>query len=322
MWKICLEKFRSQSILGKLVQLKSMKFSVHLGIYLLFSVTALSLSSGQTQTGKYLTPSSVVSRLTHGSAGSFDIVLPLQGKPGIECRAGNGGNYSVVFTFPLMVTFASASLVNAGPGYSGSVVSTSDGSTPNTQVTVNLSSVSDGQTVTIKLASVRHVSNTGGPSQNDVSVEMGVRVGDVDGSATRDSLDISSITSKIGQNANINNFRNDVNNDGLIRNADKSIPSSTLGQTLNYSTFTFTLDGSYQTSAGVYDLSGRLIRTLWSNSYYSAGTFTSTWDGNDDYGIPQASGNYEIRLLQHNVQYIFDGAIGNTSSTQVGPGSA
>ena len=31
-------------------------------------------------------PTSVVSRKTHGTAGDFDIDLPLAGNPGIECR--------------------------------------------------------------------------------------------------------------------------------------------------------------------------------------------------------------------------------------------
>src|SRR5207253_8431742 len=35
-----------------------------------------------------LTPSSVVSRKSHGTAGTFGIDLPLTGNPGIECRSG------------------------------------------------------------------------------------------------------------------------------------------------------------------------------------------------------------------------------------------
>jgi hypothetical protein len=43
---------------------------------------------------------SVVSEFTHGSAGTFDIDLPLVGNPGIECRTGAiSGDYTLVFTF-------------------------------------------------------------------------------------------------------------------------------------------------------------------------------------------------------------------------------
>ena len=44
----------------------------------------------------------VVSRMTHGSAGTFDVTLPLNGAVGIECRRSNSlgeGNYVLVFRF-------------------------------------------------------------------------------------------------------------------------------------------------------------------------------------------------------------------------------
>lgn len=263
-------------------------------------------------------PASVVSRLTHGSAGTFDVDLPLSGKPGVECRTGGGGYYSIVFTFPEMVTFASAAITTAGGGFGGSVTGWGDGSVPSTQVTVTLANVSDGQTIKITLSTVRY-DTTEGTAQNDVSVEMGVRVGDVDSNGVVDSTDVAAIGGQIGHSVTSANFRDDINNDGVIGTTDQSLANGHLNQTLNYTTFAFTLDGSYKTSAGVF-LGGRLIRTLWSNTYYPQGSYSSTWDGNDDFGVPASPGSYEIRLLQHNVQYIFDGAIGNTSATQVGPG--
>ena len=43
---------------------------------------------------------SAVSRKTHGSAGSFDVNLPLSGTPGIECRSGGAtSDYTIVVTF-------------------------------------------------------------------------------------------------------------------------------------------------------------------------------------------------------------------------------
>lgn len=84
--------------------------------------------------------------------------------------------------------------------------------------------------------------------------------------------------------------------------------------------FTFTLDASYPTSAGVYDATGRLIRTLWRNVTYGPGTISRSWDGKDDSGAAMSSGNYEIRVLYHNVVYVFEGAIGNTSTPSPSPG--
>src|SRR5439155_5542547 len=41
----------------------------------------------------------VVSRKVHGSAGTFDVDLPLSGAHGIECRSGGANNdYTLVFT--------------------------------------------------------------------------------------------------------------------------------------------------------------------------------------------------------------------------------
>ena len=91
-----------------------------------------------------------------------------------------------------------------------------------------------------------------------------------------------------------------------------------MGQT--NTTFTFTLDEPCKTSAGVYLPDGTLVRTLWSKvRYYSAGTYTSNWDGLDDSGNAVAPGVYQIRLLENNVEYVRDGAIGNTSAALSGP---
>src|SRR5205807_6652794 len=54
-------------------------------------------------------PITAVSRKTHGTAGTFDVDLPLTGPPGIECRQGQGAslkNHKVVFTFAAPVTFS------------------------------------------------------------------------------------------------------------------------------------------------------------------------------------------------------------------------
>jgi hypothetical protein len=81
----------------------------------------------------------------------------------------------------------------------------------------------------------------------------------------------------------------------------------------------FTLDKNYTTSAGVYRADGTLVKTLWRREPYAAGTYTVTWDGKDDTGAAAAAGQYQIKLLYHNVQYVWDGAIGNTSTLQSGP---
>ncbi len=83
--------------------------------------------------------------------------------------------------------------------------------------------------------------------------------------------------------------------------------------------FTFVLDESAKTSAGVFLPDGTLVRTLWSKVSYPAGTNTATWDGLDDNGNACASGTYQIRLLQHNTEYVWDGPMGHTAAEQSGP---
>jgi hypothetical protein len=85
-------------------------------------------------------------------------------------------------------------------------------------------------------------------------------------------------------------------------------------------TFVYTLDEPCKTSAGVYASDGTLVRTLWSKvRYYSAGTYTNFWDGLDDSGNSVAAGTYQIKILEHNTEYVWDGAIGNTSDQISGP---
>ena len=71
---------------------------------------------------------------------------------------------------------------------------------------------------------------------------------------------------------------------------------------------------SASTSAGVYDSDDRLVRTLWSGRILSQGRIEVEWDGRDDDGIVVARAKtYRLRLLVHNVQYVWEGVIGNTS---------
>ena len=84
-------------------------------------------------------------------------------------------------------------------------------------------------------------------------------------------------------------------------------------------TVNFTLDEPCQTSAGVFKKDGTLVRTLWSKiRYYFPGNYSATWDGLDDYSNAVPAGTYEVRVLQHNTQYIWDGCIGNTSAEKSG----
>lgn len=253
-------------------------------------------------------PLSAVSRLIHGTAGAFDVNLPLTGTPGIECRQGRpSGNYLVVLTFAAPVTFRSATLTVEG---TGSISSTSGSGT--NQISVNLTNVSNVQTITVKLLGV-----SDGVYANDIAVPMGILIGDIDASGRVDSTDVFHVRQKSLQSTNGSNFRDDVDESGRIDSTDVFIVRQDSLTALAYTRFMFTLDASYQTSAGVFS-NGNLIRTLWRKVRYGPGTIVACWDGDDDNGVPVKGRRFEIRLLYHTVQYVWDGVIGNTSSATNG----
>jgi hypothetical protein len=169
-------------------------------------------------------PISAVSRKTHGTAGDFDVDLPLTGKPGIECRTGPTlGNHTVVITFAVPVTVSNVT-VTPGAGGTAAIAPTNGFSVNNTQVTVNLTNVSNAQTITINLLGV-----VGGANSGNVAIPMSVLLGDVSGNGLVNSTDISQTQAQSGQSVTGSNFRTDVNANGLINSTDITIVQSKSG---------------------------------------------------------------------------------------------
>ncbi len=156
-------------------------------------------------------PTGAVSRKTHGSAGTFDIDLPLTGSVGVECRSGGSttGNHTIVVSFPTNIT-AVASATCAGNPATTSI--------SGNQVTVNCTGVPNAQVVSIALNGVSDGANVG-----NASVPMGVLLGDVNGSHRVDAADVSSVRQQTLQTITNANFRNDINASGRIDAADVSI---------------------------------------------------------------------------------------------------
>lgn len=80
-------------------------------------------------------------------------------------------------------------------------------------------------------------------------------------------------------------------------------------------TVNFTLGRDYSTSAAVYAPNGTLLRTLWRRTDYTAGPHQAAWDGLDDEGRAVAAGTYQVKVLTHNVRYVWEGVVGNTSAS-------
>jgi hypothetical protein len=158
------------------------------------------------------------SRKVHGGAGTFDIPLPLTGNVGVECRSGGATNdYQMIIDFATSVTVESAS-VTSGTG------SVSSFSVSGSQVTVNLTGVTNVQRITVTL---HNVNGTG-----DVPVSMGVLIGDVNGNAVVNASDVALTKSQVGAPVSGSNFREDVNANGVINSVDVAQVKAEVGTAL------------------------------------------------------------------------------------------
>jgi hypothetical protein len=189
-------------------------------------------TKGSTQTlTLHYTPSppltSVVSRMTHGSAGTFDIDLPLIGNRGIECRSGGpSSDYTLIFTFVNTLASVGAASVTSGTGtVAGSNTDSSDAH----NYIVNLTGVSNAQVITVSLS---NVTDSASNFSSTVSVSMGVLIGDTNADGFVNSADISQTKSQSGNGVRDSNFREDLNADGFINSADISLVKSKSGTAL------------------------------------------------------------------------------------------
>jgi arylsulfate sulfotransferase len=171
-----------------------------------------------------IVPLNAVSRKTQGTAGTFDLPLPLSGDPGIECRSGGEDRqYQVVVTFPTAVTVAGATVTHA-PGTTATVIgAVASGN----QVTVNLSNVSNAQNLVINLIQL-----SDGVTTDTVSVPMSVLAGDSASNGLVNSSDIGAINFELGHPVTASNYRDDVTGDGVIDNSDLFLVGAAAGSGL------------------------------------------------------------------------------------------
>jgi hypothetical protein len=165
----------------------------------------------------------VVSRKLHGTAGTFDINLPLTGNTGIECRSGGAnGDYTLVFTFYNTLTSVDGASLASG---TGSVTTNNiDGSDAHNYI-VNVTGVTNAQVLKVGLT---NVSDSAGEFSSAVAASMGVLLGDVDATGRVDGNDVSAVQSHTRQTTGATNYRYDVDVTGRIDGNDVSI---TQGQT-------------------------------------------------------------------------------------------
>jgi hypothetical protein len=170
---------------------------------------------------------SVTSTKTHGSAGTFDVNLPLDGSSGIECRSGGiNGQYAMIFTFGTNLANVGGASVSDGIGMMGS--HTIDAGNTHRYI-VNLTNVTNAQYIKVTLNNVNDIA---GAHTEEISARMGVLVGDTNSSHTVNSTDVSQTKAQSGQAVTNSNFREDLLANGSINATDISLAKSKSGQGL------------------------------------------------------------------------------------------
>jgi YVTN family beta-propeller protein len=165
---------------------------------------------------------SIVSRKTHGGAGTFDV--DLTSGNGIECRGGGAnGDYTLVFTFANTLTSVANVSVRSGTGsVAGSAI---DGNDAHNYI-VNLTGVANAQSITVSL---NNVADSAGYFSSSIPASMGVLIGDTTGNSAVNSSDIAQTQSQTGQPVTSDNFREDVTANGLINSSDIALVQSMSG---------------------------------------------------------------------------------------------
>jgi hypothetical protein len=95
------------------------------------------------------------------------------------------------------------------------------------QVTVNLTGVTNVQRITVTLFNVND-----GTHMGNVPVSMGVLIGDVNGNAVVNASDVSLTKAQVGQVVSGSNFREDVNANGTISATDVTQVKANVGTAL------------------------------------------------------------------------------------------
>lgn len=153
---------------------------------------------------------SALSRKVHGTAGTFDIALPLAGEAGVECR-NTGGDHTLVFTFNNNVVSGSATVttgigsVAGNPTFSGRTM------------TVELTGVADVQKLAVTL---HNVTDSFAQVLPDTSVGVNMLISDASGNRAVNSADINRVQAQAGSPVTAANFRTDINASGSVTAAD------------------------------------------------------------------------------------------------------
>jgi hypothetical protein len=160
---------------------------------------------------------SAASRLTHGTAGTFDIAMPLTGTSGVECRSAT--TYNAVFTFDAPVTSGQVTLLS-GTATVGPVTFSGN------SMTAQLTGVTSAEIATL------HTQNINGDGQSHGDVPFGFLTGDADASRGVSKPDQTLVKGQANKPVTSSNFREDLDADGRIKTADTNIVKTNQGHSI------------------------------------------------------------------------------------------
>jgi len=164
-----------------------------------------------------LTLLSAASRLTHGTAGTFEVAMPLTGISGVECRFAT--TYNAVFTFDAPVTSGQVSVLS-GTATVGPITFSGN------SMIAQLTGVTSAEIVTLR------TQNINGDGQPHGDVPFGFLTGDADASRLVAKPDQTLIQGQVGQPVTSSNFREDILADGRIRNSDVNQAKNNRGHSI------------------------------------------------------------------------------------------
>jgi hypothetical protein len=167
-----------------------------------------------------------VSRKTHGSAGTFDLDLPLTGGVAVESRSGGAkGNHTIVVTFGNTLASVGSVVVTSGSG----LVSSSQIGSDAHQCVIDLSAIGNAQRLTVTL---NDVTDSFGYRSSAIPVTFGILVGDTTGNGSVSASDIGQTKAESGRPVSAGNFLIDVNVSGAINASDIGLVKAQSGAQL------------------------------------------------------------------------------------------
>ena len=176
-------------------------------------------------TGPALALTAVLSRKTHGAAGTFDIPINstvlIGGAVSVESRT-IGTGHRIVFQYNIPITSpGTATAVDVMSSPVGSAAVSAVGS----EVTVTLTGIPNNKRVTVSLTNVNGLGQT-------QSASIGFLIGDASNDRAVNVIDVNAVRARSGQPVTATNFRFDFDASGSINVIDVNAVRARSGTTL------------------------------------------------------------------------------------------